>query len=122
MIKYRGGMAATSLQMTKDTMKEIAIKTQTLSPDLKVACEIWHYNTLNEPIWFTKLADSLSWCMDKKQILCSLDTLTDLMIIYGEYGETEGGRACKIWFVDTHNGSDLIIKELYNKIWSGLIR
>lgn len=91
--------------------------TSTLSPELKVACEIWHYNQLNEPIWFTKLVLSLEKHMDKKAVSHALDTLCDWMIIYGEYGETENGRASYLWYVDTHDGGDFRIRDLYEKCW-----
>ena len=39
--------------------------TQHLSSDLKVACEIWHYNQLDEPIWIAKLVENLKGHMDK---------------------------------------------------------
>jgi predicted transcriptional regulator len=77
-----------------------------------VACEIYYYNQLKEPIWFTKLVKSLERHMDKTAVSCALDTLTDWMIIYGEYGETENGRAGYLWFVDND-----AIKELYEKYW-----
>ena len=91
--------------------------TPTLSSELKVACEIWHYNRLNEPIWFTKLVSSLEKHMDKKVVSHALDTLTDWMIIYGEYGPTEKGRAGRVWYVDTHDGGDFRIRDLYEKYW-----
>ena len=55
--------------------------------------------------------------MDKSTISQALDCLTDWMIIYGEYGETEKGRAGYLYFVDTHDGGDFRIKELYEKYW-----
>jgi predicted transcriptional regulator len=90
--------------------------TSTLSNDLKVACEIWHYNHINKPIWFSKLVDSLKCHMDKSTVSRALDTLTDWLIIYAKYGETDGGRAGCLWFVYTDNGND-IIYELYEKYW-----
>jgi hypothetical protein len=90
---------------------------ETLSSELKVACEIWHYNTLNEPIWFTKLINNLAPHMDKHAVSHALDTLTDWMIIYGEYGPTEKGRAGRVWYVDTHDGGDFRIRDLYEQYW-----
>jgi len=88
-----------------------------LSDDLKVACEIWHYNVLKQPIWFSKLVESLSWCMDKQTVSHSIDTLCDWMIIYGEYGPTEKGRAGRLWFIDTHDDGDFRIRDLYEQYW-----
>jgi hypothetical protein len=91
--------------------------TQHLSSELKVACEIWHYNQLNEPIHFTKLVESMAKYMDKQTVSHALDTLCDWMIIYGEYGPTEKGRAGRVWYVDTHDGGDYRIRDLYEKYW-----
>ena len=88
-----------------------------LSHELKVACEIWHYNELKEPIWFSKLVESLSRHMDKIVVSRSIDTLTDWMIVYGEYGETEKGRAGYCLYIDTHDGGDYRIRDLYEKYW-----
>ena len=43
-----------------------------LSSELKVSCEIWHYQSLGEHVWFVKLVDSLAWCMDKNTVSESL--------------------------------------------------
>jgi hypothetical protein len=91
--------------------------TPTLDSYLKVACEIWHYNQINEPIHFTKLISSLEKHMDKQTVSHALDTLEDWMIIYGEYGPTEKGRTGRVWFVDTHDGGDSRIRDLYEQIW-----
>lgn len=88
-----------------------------LSSELKVACEIWHYNVLKQPIWFSKLVSSLAWCVDKNTVSESLDTLTDWVIIYGEYGATEKGRAGYNYYVDTHDSGDSRIRDLYEKYW-----
>jgi predicted transcriptional regulator len=90
--------------------------TPTLSSELIVACEIYYYNILKEPIWFSKLVDSLKCHMDKSTVSRALDTLTDWLIIYAKYGETENGRAGCLWFVYTDNGND-IIHDLYEKYW-----
>lgn len=89
----------------------------TLSKELKVACEIWYYNTKGEAVWISKLVESLKWCMDKKAIWESIDTLCDWMIIYGEYGATEKGRSGRVYYIDTHDGGDYRIRDLYEKYW-----
>lgn len=93
--------------------------TQKLSTELKVACEIWHYNQLKEPIWLTKLVESLSWCMSKIEVYRALDTLSDWLIIYNEPGVTYKGHAGYCWYVDTHDGGDFRIRDLYEKYWKG---
>jgi hypothetical protein len=97
--------------------QDVGVEKSRLSTELKVACEIWHYNTLGEPVWLGKLVDSLSWCMDKHAISQSLDILFDWVIIYGEYGATENGRAGRLFFVDTHDGGDYRIRDLYEQYW-----
>jgi hypothetical protein len=91
--------------------------TEKLSNDLKVACEIWHYNQKKEPIWFSKLVESLGWCMDKYEVSHAMNTLEDWLIIFGEYGATSEGRAGRVWYVDTHDGGDYRIRNLYEKYW-----
>ena len=88
-----------------------------LSSELKVACEIWHYNVLKEPIWFTKLVENLKGYMDKQTVSASLDTLEDWMIAFAEYGPTYDGHAGRVWFIDTHDGGDYRIRDLYEKYW-----
>ena len=89
----------------------------TLSKELKVACEIWHYNSLNEPVWTTKLVQSLEWCMTKIEVIQSLTTLEDWLIIAGEYAPTTKGRAGYVYYVDIKDGGDYRIRDLYEKYW-----
>lgn len=88
-----------------------------ISDDLKVACEIWHFNQINEPIYFTKLVESLKMYMSKQVVSHSLDTLEDWMIVYGEYGPAGEGRIARVFFIDTHDGGDFRIRELYESYW-----
>ena len=88
-----------------------------LSKELKVACEIWHYNTLKKPIWFTRLVESLAWCMTKNEVSASLDTLTDWLVIYGEYGATDKGRAGYNYHIDTKDDGDFRVRDLYERYW-----
>lgn len=118
-VKTKGGMAITSDQICCAANIEISKQTSRLSTELKVACEIWHYNQLKEPIWFTKLVESLSCCMSKIEVSRSLDVLQDWLIIAGEYAETEKGHAGYCWYVDTHDGGDFRIRDLYEKYWKG---
>ena len=57
--------------------------------------------------------------MDKNTVSESLDTLTDWLIIAGEYGATENGHAGRLFFIDTHDGGDFTIRDLYEKYWKG---
>ena len=68
-------------------------------------------------MWYTKLIESLAWCMEEKTVSHSLDTLFDWLIIFGEYGATEKGRAGRLFFVDTHDNGDFRIRDLYEKYW-----
>jgi hypothetical protein len=86
-----------------------------LSSELKVACEIYHYNLLNEPIWFDKLSGSLSSAMNKKKVSTSIDTLFDWGIIKAEYGETVPGRSGRLLIVT--NESEDLVRDLYKKYW-----
>jgi hypothetical protein len=78
---------------------------------LKVACEIYHYNVKNEPINYRKLVESMAWCMDEIEVAESLDTLTEWLIIYGEYD------SAYLYYIDTHDGGDHRIHDLYEKYW-----
>jgi hypothetical protein len=84
---------------------------------LQVACEIYHYNLKKEPINYRKLVNSMSWCMSEFDVSSALDTLTDWLIIQGEYGSTGDGRACYLYTIDTHDGGDHRIEHLYEKYW-----
>jgi hypothetical protein len=54
--------------------------------------------------------------MDEKSVSYALDTLTDWLIVYVKYGETERGRAGCLWFIYADVGNDMI-HELYEKYW-----
>ena len=86
-----------------------------LSSELKVACEIYHYNVLNEPIWFDKLFEFLSSVMNKKKVSTSIDTLFDWGILRASYGETENGEKGRLLAISQETIP--LIKELYEKYW-----
>lgn len=86
-----------------------------LSSDLQVACEIYHLTQNGGRAWFSKLVETLEGTLDKHQISRAIDTLTDWMIIYGEYGETTKGRASYCYFID--KVAKRKIKELYETYW-----
>ena len=52
----------------------------------------------------------------------AIDTLTDWLIIKGEYGPTDKGRAGYLMSIETHDGGDFRIKELYDKYWDKIVR
>jgi len=87
-----------------------------LSDDLKLACEIYHYNVvLKKPIHFTLMVENLAWIMDKIAVSHSLDTLTDWMIAHYEYGSLGDGRAGAMWYIDEDEKHT--IKLLYEDHW-----
>lgn len=84
-----------------------------LSTDLQVACEIYRLNKAGENAWFSKLVEIMP--LDKLTISRALDTLTDWMIIYGEYGPSTPGHATYLYFIDEHH--EIKIAELYNNYY-----
>ena len=86
-----------------------------LSNELKVAAEIFHYNKNNEVIWLSKLVQSLQKKVSKNTISAALDTLFDWGIVKAEYGETDNGRAGRLFFIS--NEAKSVISELYSKYW-----
>lgn len=64
-----------------------------VSRDLVIACKILEFNKANKPIWFGKILEIFNGQYDKYEISNSMDTLSDWCIVFGEYGETEHGRA-----------------------------
>jgi len=92
--------------------------TQPVSSDLFVAMMIYHVTEVKkEPIWFSKLVDECKDYMSKNTVSEALDTLMDWIVIAGEYGATEKGRAGYLYYIDTKDGGDFRIKELYDKYW-----
>jgi hypothetical protein len=91
---------------------------QPVSSELFVAMMIHHITEVKkEPVWFSKLVDELQDYMDKNIVSGALDTLTDWIIIDGEYGPTDKGRAGYLYFIDTKDGGDFRVKQLYDTYW-----
>jgi hypothetical protein len=90
--------------------------TQPLSPELQIACEIYHQNINKRPVWFTKLVEYFAGTFTREEVSHHLDTLTDWMIIEGGYGETVKGRAGYCFSIDLDHGGHMI-PELYEKYW-----
>ena len=96
--------------------------TKPVSSELFVAMMIYHITEIKkEPVWFSKLVDSLQDYMTKNIVSESLDTLTDWIIIDGEYGPTDKGRAGYLYHIDTKDDGDFRIKELYDKYWKKIV-
>jgi hypothetical protein len=55
--------------------------------------------------------------MNRLEVSNALDTLSDWMIITGEYGETTKGRAGYCFCIDTKDGGDNRIEKLYEQHW-----
>jgi hypothetical protein len=92
--------------------------TQPVSSELFVAMMIYHVTEIKkERVWTGKLVNTLQEYMTKLDVHRVLTVLTDWMIITGEYGETEKGRGGYLYYIETHDGGDLRIKELYDKYW-----
>jgi hypothetical protein len=86
-----------------------------LSNDFKIACEIYHHNINNEPIWISKLVEIFDGRLTKLEVWKSTDVLVDWMIAYYEAGSFGDGRAGFLWFIDEHTKP--MIKELYENYW-----
>jgi hypothetical protein len=90
-------------------------KKSPLSTDLKVACEICHFNIIGEDIWYSKLVDMLRGELSKATISKALDMLFDWGIIRVEYSDTPDGKGRKLLAVS--NSSKPIVHSLYVKYW-----
>lgn len=90
-------------------------KSDILSKEFKVACEISRLNEKNEKVWFTKLRDSLVDDMTQSTLMNALRTLFDWGIVKAEYGETGAGRAGRLLYVAGE--SKQIVKEVCEEYW-----
>jgi len=75
------------------------MKKSPLSNDLKVACEIYACKKRGEVVWYNKLVQLLKGEVSGSTITKSLHNLFDWGIIKGDYGETEKGRAGRLFFI-----------------------
>ena len=87
-----------------------------------VACEIYHFNINNQPIWYSKLVSQFEGKLSKLAVSHALDVLADWGISFGEYGCTENGRAGYCLYIYNFDGhgddpTGEMIKELYEKYW-----
>jgi hypothetical protein len=72
---------------------------QTVSNSLIVAAYIYDCEKAGERVWFSKIVSNLK-TLDKYQISHAIDECFDWMILFGEYGETETGRAGRLLLID----------------------
>jgi len=92
--------------------------TQPVSSELFVAMMIYHVTEIKkERVWTGKLVDALQEYMTKIAVHRALCTLTDWLIIMGEYAETEKSHGGYVYYIETHDGGDYRIKDLYDKYW-----
>lgn len=86
-----------------------------LSPEFKVAAEIYKYNIRGDKVWFTKLAKSLEGEMSPSTIMKSLRRLFDWGIVKAEFGETDTGRAGRLLYIAGESRD--VIGKIYEKFW-----
>ncbi len=90
-------------------------KKDILSPEFKVAAEIYKYNSRGEKVWFTKLAESLKGEMSSSTVMKALRRLFDWGIVKAEFGETDTGRAGRLLYIAGESKG--VIGEIYEKFW-----
>lgn len=90
-------------------------RSEILSKEFKIACEIHRLNKKGEKVWFTKLRDSLKDKMSPSTLMNGLRTLFDWGIVKAEYGQTDTGRAGRLLFISGE--SKHIIEEIYEEYW-----
>lgn len=90
-----------------------------LSSDLVVACKIYEYQLESDRVEFTKLVEGLRGLVAKSTILNALDTLSDWGIVKTEFGETEAGRAGRLYYISGE--AETMIKETYEKFWDKVL-
>jgi len=101
-------------------MKE---KVGPLSSDLVVACKIYEYQKergAHARIDFNMLVEGLAGLLSKSTILNALDTLSDWGIVKTEYGETQAGRAGRLYYISGE--AEKMVKETYEKFWDRIMK
>jgi len=92
-----------------------------LSEDLKLACEIYHYNfILNKPISVSTMVSSLAWVMTKSEVWHSLCALEDYSVVYREAGDLGNGRAGFAYHIQEFQITRT--RELYEEHWKNYRR
>ena len=84
-----------------------------LSPEFKVAAEIFRFEKKGEKVWFTKLERSLG--MPSSTLSRALRRLFDSGIVKAEFGETETGRAGRLLYIAGESRD--VIEKIYERFW-----
>lgn len=63
---------------------------QQISPEFQVLLRIHEYNLRDEPVWFSKLAESLNSEMDQHTISTILDKADDMCLIEWDWSNIDG--------------------------------
>jgi len=85
--------------MSGSGSERITLNGQTVSNSLIVAAYVYECEKSGERVWFSKIVSNLK-ILDKQQISHAIDECFDWMILFGEYGETEPGKAGRLLLVD----------------------
>lgn len=85
------------------------------SVDIVVSCYIRHLKEGDDGVPFSKLVTAFDGVLSKSGILNSLNTLSQWGIIKTEFGETETGRAGRLYSVAGE--SSLLVSETYREYW-----
>lgn len=80
-----------------------------------VACKIHEYQREGKKVDFRKLVEGLKGLVSRSAILNGLNTLSDWGIVRAEFGETEAGRAGRLYYISGE--AEAMIKETYDKFW-----
>jgi len=99
----------------KTSDKKVKRKADLLSPDMKIAAEIYRLNSKNEKVWFTKLVENLRGEVSQSTIAKALNALTDWGVVRAEYGATDKGKAGRLLIIP--NESKDTIALVYEKYW-----
>ena len=100
-------------------VKEVT-KIGPLSLDLVVACKIYeHQTTEGAGVEFMKLVRSLDGIVSKSSILNAVNTLSDWGIVKTEFGETEAGRAGRLYYVSGE--AESMIRATYEQFWDKVL-
>lgn len=87
-----------------------------LSNEFKVGVIIYYLTeVLGEKAWSTKLETILSRYMSSSTLLRMLRFLESWRVIKAQYGETETGRAGKLYYIS--NEDKEVMKKLYENYW-----
>ena len=104
----------------KRASQKVKSKADLLSPEMKVAAEIFRFNSKNQKVWLTKLAESLTGELSTSTIHKALNALTDWGVVKVQYGETDRGKAGRLLFIP--NESKDTIALVYEKYWKDRVK